>query len=74
MYDLLQGTVLLQWATVAADDAYSNGQHIVTPYSRYGLSVMKDTFNFYLSSCRMIVEQIWHFELPVWVFLVSIAL
>ena len=57
LYDLLQGTVLPEWATVAADDAYSNGQHIVTPYSGYGLSVMKDTFNFYLSSCRMILKQ-----------------
>ena len=57
LYDLLQGIVLPNWATVAADDTYSNGRHIVTPYSGYGLSIMKDTFNYYLSSCRIIVEQ-----------------
>lgn len=49
--------VLQEWATVAADDCYSNGKYIETPYSGHGLSIMKDTSNRYLSSCHMIVEQ-----------------
>ena len=57
LYDLLQCTVLPNWATVAADDASSNGKHIVTPYCGHGLSITKHRFNFYLSSCHMIVEQ-----------------
>jgi DDE superfamily endonuclease len=46
------------WATVAADDAYGNGGRILTPYSGRSLTPAQDAFNYYLSSCRIFVEQV----------------
>ena len=43
--------------SVAADDAYANSRHVLTPYGGFGLSQRQDAFNFYLSSCRITVEQ-----------------
>jgi hypothetical protein len=50
---------LPSWAAVAADDAYGNGSaggRIITSYSGRNLDVERDSFNFYLSSLRIIVE------------------
>lgn len=49
---------LPQWAVIVADDAYQNTLHVVTPYSGRSLPVDKDSFNFFHSSCRMTVEQV----------------
>jgi DDE superfamily endonuclease len=50
---------LTAWCHVAADNAYGNGAaggRILTPYSG-NLTPRRDTFNFYLSSLRILVEQ-----------------
>jgi hypothetical protein len=41
----------------AADDAYGNRVRILTPYDGRGLTRTEDTFKFFLSSCRITVEQ-----------------
>ena len=51
---------LPDFATVAADDAYGNGTcggRILTPCSGRNLSSAMDTFNFFLSSNRITIEQ-----------------
>lgn len=45
------------WATVAADNAFQNKMHAITPYSGQGLTQKENAFNFYLSSCRTTLEQ-----------------
>lgn len=47
-----------EWAVVVADDALRNTINVVTPYLGHHLTVDKDVFNIYHSSCRMIVEQV----------------
>jgi hypothetical protein len=44
-----------RWS-VAADEAYGVSASIVPPYSGSNLSPAKDAFNFYLSSCRIVIE------------------
>lgn len=51
------------WARIAADDAYVNGNHILTPYSAHNLSQKQKSFKFYLSSRRITVEKA--FGIPV---------
>lgn len=53
----MDGDYLPIWVRVAADDAYRNGRRPLTPYSGRYLLQQKCTFNFYLSSSRMTVEQ-----------------
>lgn len=48
---------LPDWATVTADEAYANGGRLMTPFSGRGLPIWKDSFNYFLSSSRAIVEQ-----------------
>jgi hypothetical protein len=48
---------LSDWACVAADDAYGNRGRILTPYGGRGFTRTEDTFYFFLSSCRITVEQ-----------------
>ena len=57
LHTLLESNVVPNWATIAADDAYSNSKHVLTPYSGNNLTQAQDSFNFYLSSCRIAVEQ-----------------
>jgi DDE superfamily endonuclease len=60
---------LPKWAAIAADDAYGNGSaggRIVTPYSGRNLDVKKDSFNFYLSSLRIVVEQVFGVIVSRW--------
>jgi len=57
LHEFIERGVLPSWAKIAADDAYVNGDYILTPYGGYGLSQEQDAFNLYLSSCRMAVEQ-----------------
>jgi DDE superfamily endonuclease len=47
---------LLNWATVAADDAYGNKGRLFTPYACRPLTSAQDSFKLHLSSCRMFVE------------------
>jgi DDE superfamily endonuclease len=50
---------LPDWATVAADNAYGNGSaggRILAPYSG-SLTSVQDSFNYFLSSLRIMVEQ-----------------
>jgi hypothetical protein len=52
---------LPSWAVVAADDAHENGSaggRIITPYSWRNLDNSKDSFNYFLSSLRITVEQV----------------
>lgn len=55
--ELLLSNTLPQWSAIAADDAYKNGSHILTPYSGRRLTLLQDSFNYYLSSLRITVEQ-----------------
>lgn len=48
---------LPNWVRIFVDDAYVNGDYIVTPYYESVLSHIQHSFKFYLSSCRMTVEQ-----------------
>ena len=57
LYDALLQNLLPSWIRIAADDAYSNGGYILTPYSGPNLSQVKESFNFFLSSCRITIEQ-----------------
>jgi DDE superfamily endonuclease len=60
---------LPSWAAVAADDAYGNGSaggRIRTPYSGRNLDVEKDSCNFYLSSLRIVVEQVFGVIVSRW--------
>lgn len=57
LYEFIKSGRLLTWARIAEDDAYANSYHVMTPYGGYGLSQRWDAFNFYLSSCRITVEQ-----------------
>ena len=45
------------WASVAADEAYPKKGRVITPFSGRALPVWKDSFNFYLSSALIFVEQ-----------------
>jgi DDE superfamily endonuclease len=49
---------LPNWATVAADDGYGNKGRILKPYEGHSLTSAQDSYNFYLSSCLMLVEQV----------------
>jgi DDE superfamily endonuclease len=49
---------LPNWASIAADDAYGNRGRVLTPYSGRALTSRQDTFNYFLSSCRIFVEQV----------------
>ena len=62
LYHALLQNILPSWIRIAAD-AYSNGGYILTPYSGPNLLQVKDSFNFYLSSCRSTIEQA--FGMPV---------
>jgi DDE superfamily endonuclease len=56
-------------AVIAADDAYGSscaGGRIVTPYSGRNLDNFKDSFNYYLSSLRITVEQVFGVIVPRW--------
>lgn len=57
LYELARSARLPRWARIAADDAYANSNYVLTPYGGHGLSLKQDSFNFYLSSCRITVEQ-----------------
>jgi DDE superfamily endonuclease len=57
------------WATVAADNAYGNGSaggRILTPYSG-SLTSVQDSFNYFLSSLRIMVEQTFGVLVARWV-------
>lgn len=56
LYDVLSKSLLPPWAHVVGDDAYSNTGHLLTPYSGT-VTPEQDSFNFYHSSCRIVVEQ-----------------
>lgn len=58
LHTMIVNKQLPRWAVVVADDAYQNNLNVVTPYSGRNLSRQKDSFNFYHSSCRMTVEQV----------------
>lgn len=58
LHDLIVSGELPEWGVVVADDAYRNTLNVVTPYSGRNLPTDKDAFNFYHSSCRMVVEQV----------------
>jgi DDE superfamily endonuclease len=49
---------LPNWATVAADDVYGNRGRVLTPYSGWTLTNRQDSFNYFLSSYRIFVEQV----------------
>jgi hypothetical protein len=49
---------LPNWASIAADDAYGNRGRVLTPYSGRMLTSREDAFNYFLSSCRIFVEQV----------------
>jgi DDE superfamily endonuclease len=49
---------LPDWATVAADDVYGNRGRVLTPYSGRTLTSRQDAYNYFLSSCRIFVEQV----------------
>jgi hypothetical protein len=60
---------LPSWAVIAADDAYGNGcagGRIVTPYSGRNLDKVKDSFNYYISSLRITVEQVFGVIVSRW--------
>jgi hypothetical protein len=60
---------LPSWSAVAADDAYGNvsaGGRIITPYSGRSLDVERDRFDFYLSSSRIFLEQIFDVIVSRW--------
>ena len=56
IYSVLKPGGLHSWPRIAADDAYADSQHILTPYSGLGLSLRRNAFNSYLSSCRITDE------------------
>jgi hypothetical protein len=45
-------------ATVAAGDAYGNRGRVLTPYSGRPLTSRQDAFNYFISSCRIFIEQV----------------
>jgi hypothetical protein len=49
---------LPNWAIIAADDAYANHGRVLTPYSGRMLTSRQDEFNYFLFSCRILVEQV----------------
>jgi hypothetical protein len=49
---------LPDWATVAADDVYGNRGRVLTPYSGRTLTSRQDAYIYFLSSCRIFVEQV----------------
>jgi len=59
LYEILIGeaSLLAVWAFVAASIAFENRSHVLTPYSGQGLSQKQESFNYFLSSCRITVEQ-----------------
>jgi DDE superfamily endonuclease len=60
---------LPSWAVVAADDAYGNGcagGRIITPYIGRNLDSTKESFNYYLSSLRITVEQVFGVIVSRW--------
>ena len=57
LYSIVKNGNLPSWARIAADDASSSSQHALTPYGGRSLSHRQDAFDFYLSSCRIRVEQ-----------------
>lgn len=57
LFQFLNGFTLPDWAAVIADDAYSNKCRVLSPYTGQGLTQKEKSFNAYLSSCRIIVEQ-----------------
>lgn len=57
LHDLVTPSSLPEYAIIAADDAYQNSSHILTHYSGRRLSQCQESFNYYLSSCRIAVEQ-----------------
>ena len=56
LHTLMESNVVPNWATIAADDAYSSSKHVLTPYSGNNLTQAQDSFQFYLSSSRIAVE------------------
>lgn len=48
---------LPSWANIVCDDAYANEPHMLTPYSGKRLTTRQDSYNYYQSSCRIVVEQ-----------------
>jgi DDE superfamily endonuclease len=60
---------LPSWAVIAADDAYGNGSaggRIITPFSGRNLEQRNDSFNFYLSSIRITVDQVFGVIVSCW--------
>jgi hypothetical protein len=45
------------WAAIVADEAHACTESVLTPWSGRRLPWEKDSFNYWLSSCRMTVEQ-----------------
>ena len=58
LHTLVNSGKLPRWAVIVADDAYQNTLNVVTPYSGRNLSNDRDGFNFFHSSCRITVEQV----------------
>lgn len=48
--DLIRSGKLPHWAVILADDSYVKMKNLITPYKGKGLTVQRDTFNFYHSS------------------------
>jgi len=59
LYELIIGEAsrLPVWACVAADNAFENRSRVLISYSGNSLSQKQDSFNYFLSSCRIVVEQ-----------------
>lgn len=56
LHSTVVGGRLPTWAFMVADDAYANEGNLLTPLSGRRLSKSEDGFNFYHSSCRIVVE------------------
>ena len=54
---------------IAADNAYSASQYLVTPFAGTRLPQPQDTFNFYLSNMRILIECTFGLFVARWGFL-----
>lgn len=57
LHTLLRKHTLPSWAHLVCDDAYGLDDHLLTPYSGSALTTRQDSYNYYHSSCRIVVEQ-----------------
>lgn len=55
--DVIGSNVLPPWAVITADDTYRNGCPILSTYRGRRLTQEEASFNYYLSSARISVEQ-----------------